>query len=190
MNKDKMTDNSYKQLCIDIYSSIASGAKWECRCKGNRTCSTCEIGTCPDESWRPFNMGEAIHPDFEYRQCPDRWVVNRHKGNQNFVIKYIIVTDEEFHKNWSQYGYYLHGTEKECLEYIEANQEASWVDDNIDKLTDCRNGGDLLTHKDIYYYERGMSDVLRELKKRLKPFKTISVSTLSDVLYRMGIRIL
>lgn len=189
MNKNK----DYEQLCLEIYSSVASGVKWECRCKGDRSCSDCEIGrTCPDENWRPYRIGEAIHPDFEYRQCLDSWVVNRHKGDNDFVIKYIVVSDEEFNKNWKSFGYYHHGTEKECLEYVKDHQEESWFNDVLDEMLKPDSllvGECTVKARDIFYYEQGAVRTLKELKKRLKPYKTISVNGIVDILYKMGIKL-
>lgn len=69
-----MTENEIKEM----YKSIANGDKWECKCNGNNTCSQCEIGTCLDETWRPFKLGEAIHENFEYRKV-EKWCVTTMK---------------------------------------------------------------------------------------------------------------
>lgn len=60
-----MTENEIKIMLNGI---INNNEVWEYRCSSKNECSTCMIGKCTIKNWKPYRLGYAINPNFEYRK--------------------------------------------------------------------------------------------------------------------------
>lgn len=142
-----MTENEIKEM----YKSLANGDDWECKCNGYNNCTHCEVGFCPDENWRPYKLGEAIHENFEYRKI-EKWCVTTQK--EIFELDLLKSYETPI----------FVGSKKECEKWIKGYMNKTWLEE---KLNEMRKSSTEYTCTELDMYELGCENGIIEACKKI-----------------------
>lgn len=148
-----MTDEQVKSMLKDI---INNGSEYEC--KPNFECDTdgCDIcrykGYC---DWRPYKLGDEIHPDWEYRKV-EKWYVFDYEDNDYRIFKDDIDCAVPV---------VFEGSKEACEKWVKEHTKKIWLEERKSCLSL------LFERKAINCYETGVKEVCKKILEEVDSYK-------------------